>query len=106
MRTRLGWTIHGNSSGLVNNDPNTIHHNVHVCRCRLSENLHSLVEQFFAIKNFGTQKSENLPKSADDIRARRILHDTTRRIGNRYQTGLLWKSDDISLPNSLPMANF
>ena len=38
------------------------------------------------------------------IRAERILNDTTVRVGDRYETGLLWKSDQPKLPSSQDMA--
>ncbi|XP_041450173.1 uncharacterized protein LOC121404578 [Drosophila obscura] len=34
----------------------------------------------------------------------KILQETTKRTGQRFQTGLLWKEDDTSLPNSYNMA--
>jgi len=38
--------------------------------------------------------------ASDDVRAQQILDDTTMRVGRRYQTGLLWKTDHIVLPSS------
>lgn len=43
-------------------------------------------------------------ESAEDKRARGILERTTKRIGDRYETGLLWKNDNPSFPDSYPMA--
>lgn len=37
-------------------------------------------------------------------RATKILEDTCLRIDGHFDVGLLWKFDDISVPNSLPMA--
>jgi hypothetical protein len=45
-----------------------------------------------------------LVQSRDDKKAMQILESTTRKVGNRYETGLLWKSDDIVLPNNKVMA--
>lgn len=43
-------------------------------------------------------------ESDDDRRARVILENTTVKVGGRYETGLLWRSDDYDFPNSYPMA--
>ncbi|XP_053692417.1 uncharacterized protein LOC128740870 [Sabethes cyaneus] len=32
------------------------------------------------------------------------MEETTRRVCNRFETGLIWKSDNIEFPNSYPMA--
>ncbi|XP_062538672.1 uncharacterized protein LOC134206944 [Armigeres subalbatus] len=42
--------------------------------------------------------------SEEEKRAQRILEDTTIRNRNRFETGLLWKCDQIQLPDSFPMA--
>ena len=39
-----------------------------------------------------------------DERAFKIMNETTTRIGYRFRTGLLWKSDDVVLPESKKMA--
>ena len=33
-----------------------------------------------------------------------IFKSTTKRIGNRYETGLLWRTHDVTLPKSYAMA--
>ena len=61
--------------------------------------LHHLVEVYFNIANMGV-RSCPLIEGEDDIRAKKILIETTKRIGKRFETGLLWKNDDVKLPNS------
>ncbi|GBP90978.1 hypothetical protein EVAR_90627_1 [Eumeta japonica] len=39
-------------------------------------------------------------ENAEVKRASRILNDTTRRIGNKWETGLLWKEDDPRFPDN------
>ncbi|KAH8321873.1 hypothetical protein KR067_007112, partial [Drosophila pandora] len=39
-----------------------------------------------------------------DARALRILEETTKRVGRRYETGLLWRDDEVRLPESYNMA--
>ncbi|XP_070062793.1 uncharacterized protein [Drosophila virilis] len=42
--------------------------------------------------------------ASDDARAQRILEDTTVKIGEHYQTGLLRNPDNVELPRSYDMA--
>ncbi|KAH8368866.1 hypothetical protein KR084_006479, partial [Drosophila pseudotakahashii] len=39
-----------------------------------------------------------------DARALSILEETTKRVGRRYETGLLWRDDEVRLPESYNMA--
>jgi hypothetical protein len=43
-------------------------------------------------------------KAKEMERAKRIMKDTTKYDGKGYETGLLWKTDKVSLPDSRPMA--
>lgn len=51
------------------------------------------------MSNLGT-----LIQSNEDNRASELLRSSTVRKTNHFETGLLWKFDDIKLPNSFPMA--
>jgi len=42
--------------------------------------------------------SHNL--SREDMRAVKILQKTTRMCGGHYKTGLLWRSEELKLPNN------
>lgn len=42
--------------------------------------------------------------SPEDKRAKKILDETMKRIGKRYETGLLWKHQNINLPESKSQA--
>lgn len=39
-------------------------------------------------------------ESSEDRRARTLLKETTKKIGDRYETGLIWKYDQFRLPYS------
>ncbi|XP_075164705.1 uncharacterized protein LOC142237217 [Haematobia irritans] len=43
-------------------------------------------------------------ESNEITRAKQILHETTKRIGHRFQTGLLWKNDFVELPDNYELA--
>ncbi|XP_055915434.1 uncharacterized protein LOC129948452 [Eupeodes corollae] len=67
------------------------------------DTLHKLVADYFETESFGVRPAPVL-ESQDDSRARRILKSTTVKVEGRFQTGLLWKRDDIELPDSYNMA--
>ena len=77
-KTRLGWVIHGVSE--VQDQAVIIHH-------------------FFSLENFGLAV-----ESQDDKRAKHILKSTTIKSGYSYETGLLWRYQNVKLPPSYEMA--
>lgn len=101
IRTRLGWTIFGNSnvsSAAKMNFCETIE-NV------TNNDLHDMVKHYFSFESLGVQIPKSEVESKDDARARAILKDTVQRMQDgRYEAGLLWSSDNINLPNSKGMA--
>ena len=38
--------------------------------------------------------------SREDLRAEDILEKTTRSVNGHYETGLLWRSENVELPNN------
>ncbi|XP_044317429.1 uncharacterized protein LOC123038042 [Drosophila rhopaloa] len=62
-----------------------------------------MVTDYFETENFGVKPAPPVAASGD-ARALGILNGTTKRVGQRYQTGLLWKDDEVRLPNSYDMA--
>lgn len=43
-------------------------------------------------------------ESSADTHAKQLLHETTKRCNNRFETGLLWADDNVHLPTSRMMA--
>ncbi|XP_055605085.1 uncharacterized protein LOC129753308 [Uranotaenia lowii] len=97
---RLGWAIFGGRRA-----PETIGSAfVHVCECSNSRELHEMVQQYFEFENLAIS-GLNPPESDEDRRARRLLEETTVRTpSGKFQTGLLWKSDEPVFPNNFSMA--
>ncbi|XP_062541564.1 uncharacterized protein LOC134209583 [Armigeres subalbatus] len=84
-RTRLGWIVFGPYSIAARAVTDfTGHHSVHLCQC-------------------SEQKDAELHK-ADDERAEQLLKTLTLLKKKRYETGLLWRYDDVRLPDSKSMA--
>lgn len=66
--------------------------------------LHDLVKQFFSVDTSGVMEVQR-PESVEVQRANTILRETTKLIGHRFETGLLWKYDCFELPDSYHMAD-
>ncbi|XP_055601508.1 uncharacterized protein LOC129750567 [Uranotaenia lowii] len=100
-KTRLGWCVYGGTVGCL--EKATV--NLHTCVCITDRTLHDTVKDYFALEDTGIATSKVL-ESANDIRANKILEESTIRVGQRFQTGLLWKYDLdlIEFPDSFPMA--
>ncbi|XP_065083544.1 uncharacterized protein LOC135705687 [Ochlerotatus camptorhynchus] len=68
------------------------------------EDLHQAMKEYFALDSLGVMKSSEALLSSEDQRSCRMLESLTSLKGDRYETGLLWRYDDIRLPDSRPMA--
>ncbi|XP_062702166.1 uncharacterized protein LOC134285450 [Aedes albopictus] len=98
VKTRLGWCVYGGSSNRLSTSLN-----IHACQCSNDGDLHELVKSYFTLDDVG-MSSTKVFMSAEDKRAQQILQETTVRIGERYETGLLWKHDEVEFPDSYGMA--
>ncbi|XP_055615232.1 uncharacterized protein LOC129761532 [Toxorhynchites rutilus septentrionalis] len=99
-KTRLGWCIYG-GKGAKGQKPSV---NCHSCVCVSSDQtLHDIVKDFFTAEDVSAL-SVTPPISEEEKRAQRILETTTIRVDTHYETGLLWKSDYVELPDSYNMA--
>lgn len=98
--TPLGWVIYGRHSAGVADS------NVFVCAKTIdaNETLEKLMREYLSVENVGVSIPSRLVESDDDTRARNILCRTAVRVGERYEVGLLWRSDAVQLPNSYEMA--
>ena len=95
-KTKLGWVIHGNNGAVQGRVDGDI-----VCFSQQQDEvLHNLVKQSFQIDALGVlKKPENL-RSKEDARATEIIQNTTKKVNDRWETGLLWKKDKPELPPS------
>ncbi|XP_058816851.1 uncharacterized protein LOC131680146 [Topomyia yanbarensis] len=98
VKTRLGWCIFGGSG-----KEGTHSLNYHACKCASDQDLHIAVKEYFSMEDAGMKPSIVL-ESDEDKRARSIMEQSTRRVGDQFETGLLWRYDDIELPDSYNMA--
>ncbi|XP_055605676.1 uncharacterized protein LOC129753853 [Uranotaenia lowii] len=99
-KTRLGWVVFGGRSLTAEQS----RARVNICRCASDEHLEDIVREFVSSDTIGIQ-GQLPPECEEDMRARKILEETTvRTASGRIQTGLLWRSDCVKLPNSYHMA--
>ncbi|XP_065095601.1 uncharacterized protein LOC135717439 [Ochlerotatus camptorhynchus] len=106
-RTRLGWIVFGPCSlGSLPATNFTAHHSFHVCPCceRSDAELHNAVKAYFSLDSIGVTSPVKPLLSKDDERAEQLLKSMTQLKERRYETGLLWRYDDVRLPDSKPMA--
>jgi hypothetical protein len=96
-KTKLGWVLTGRM------ERNEASNRSYFVRNEEHDELHEMVKRYFTIESLGVKAVENR-RSKEDIRALQIMEETTRRVGERWETGLLWKEDGVQLPNSGPVA--
>ncbi|XP_065092537.1 uncharacterized protein LOC135713357 [Ochlerotatus camptorhynchus] len=105
-KTRLGWMVYGTCPSGGRACSNTAPHSFHMCHhsSEADVELNSVVKDHFALENLGIAKLEKLLLSTEDERSAKMMRSVTKFENGRFRTGLLWKFDDIRLPDSRPMA--
>ncbi|XP_058456403.1 uncharacterized protein LOC131433817 [Malaya genurostris] len=106
-KTRLGWLVYGPCGTAPKGSTSDIaHHSFHMCPCNKERenNLNNALKEYFSLDSLGISKTAKPLLSRDEERARYLLTTQTRLVGKRYETGLLWRFDNIRLPDSKGMA--
>lgn len=102
IRTHFGWCLTGNLKQML---PVSAREVLHIRRERSAEDtLTEMMENWWSTEAFGTSFHFEAPRSAEDLQAERVLERTTRWRGDRYETGLIWRAEDVELPNNYGMA--
>ena len=98
-RTLLGWVVHGHFGSHRSrvNEHFTLVHSTSA-----DDELHDLVKDSFRTDNFGVQVTTSSLLSEREKRAQHIQVATTQgsSCGTRWETGLLWKEDNTTMPSS------
>jgi hypothetical protein len=92
--TAFGWCIGGSTGRNDQSEYSSFHASLAEDKCDL------LLEQFIDFDSFGTKPNVAKPVSKEEERAWGILKTTTKHNGVRYESGLLWKTDNPKLPNN------
>ncbi|XP_044174376.1 uncharacterized protein LOC122958005 [Acropora millepora] len=102
VRTNFGWAIAGLAGGVPS--PGTSVGFVGHC-VTPDTTLNEEVENWWKM-SFGTKFNRDVSRSAEDERALKRLEETTnfRADLGHYETGLLWKGEEVMLPNNRPLA--
>ncbi|XP_074034150.1 uncharacterized protein [Leptinotarsa decemlineata] len=100
-KCKLGWAVHGPSPNSGENSFKA--HTLHICEKETTdEELQKMVEKSYLTETFGTLIAANQP-SCESSRALELRY-TLKYTGENYEIGLLWKTDNIQLPESKFMA--
>ncbi|XP_062550942.1 uncharacterized protein LOC134215820 [Armigeres subalbatus] len=100
VKTRLGWCLFGGTGD--SKSPQSL--NVHLCDCQEMKTVHETVKNYFALEEVGITPIINGIESREEKRAKQILKTTIKRIGNKFEVGLLWKFDHAEYPDTYGMA--
>ncbi|XP_053699046.1 uncharacterized protein LOC128746016 [Sabethes cyaneus] len=106
VKTRLGWMVYGNCAGKKEAAGYLNHHSVQTCEYNHEhdESLHKAMKSYFALDSLGIVKPSQLLLSQEEQRAQTLLKSLTVLRENRYMCGLLWKYENVRLPDSKTMA--
>jgi hypothetical protein len=103
IKTHFGWCVTGPVATAALHP--TLHINALSITQQLSDQaLHDVVNQFWLTESFGVRPSTSLPSSLDDKAALKILEQTTRHTGERYEVGLMLRDLKINIPNNREVA--
>ncbi|XP_055903410.1 uncharacterized protein LOC129939426 [Eupeodes corollae] len=102
VKCRLGWTVFSVTPD--RNDTTETEHHCHQCECQPDDKLHQLVKDFFATDSLGTLGEKDPKIIQEEEKALSLLNEKTIPSKGRYESGLLWRYENIKLPDSKPMA--
>ena len=105
----LGWAVHGPAriTPLTSSPVHSTLTDTHPLENSYTdkiedEKIDELIKHFFELESIGVNLSDNVKSKHE--RSSKILHETSRFLGSRWETGLLWKSDRAPDVDSYPMA--
>ena len=97
--TALGWVVHGRCQ-IESAEPKYMmfYHQ------QEEDDISLRLRDFWNTEIFGVNPPSTRLRSKEDQRAEELLNKTARRCGDRWEVGLLWKTDNETLPPSRKMA--
>ena len=98
IRTAFGWTLTGSVADLVPGHLRNV-----MLQSALVDKDGDFLQDWWTTESFGT-KFEGLSRSQEDARAERLMEDTICKRGDHYEVGLLWKQDDVKMPDNYKLA--
>lgn len=102
--TKLGWVIYRTGSPSTPNVRfRSFFAQVYDTKEK-PENLEIVISEYIVNENMGVNMMKQPVEAEDMLRAKKLLEENTKRVGRRNETCLLWKQDEIELPESREMA--
>ena len=99
--THFGWTIMGDVRQAMRDDVPLACNRISLATTE-TDNLAQALDRFLLADEYGTHPDVKPPVSQEVKRCRDILQETTRFLPEEggYEAGLLFKSDEVDLPNN------
>ncbi|XP_046643169.1 uncharacterized protein LOC124328443 [Daphnia pulicaria] len=97
LRTAFGWCIAGPISSVANAQ---LKCNSLSLTPPADEDLANVINRFLLLETYEAKADVKAPVGKEELRAIKILKETTRFLGDRYESGLLWKNEDPNLPDN------
>lgn len=114
IKTLLGWTVFGRSAPSLNIVALNVEVTHRICHmsfsepAKVSEDLHDMVNEYFTTESFGVTAPKGTADALmtdEERRGAALITQTMKFRDGRTEIGLLWKSDDVELPDSYAMAS-
>ena len=96
IRTELGWAITGRLPGYIQDSESVC--KVHVVTA--DEELHETVKSWWRTEKFGCRYDYDTQHSVEDANVMKFLNEKTRKVDGRYEVPLIWKDQNIRLPDN------
>ena len=100
VRTKLGWTVTGRLHGYIKDGESV--YKVHMATP--DEVLHETVKTWWWTENFGCQYDCDVQRSVEDEKVLKFLSERTQEVEGHYEVPLLWKDENIQLPDNRVVA--
>lgn len=97
----LGWTIFAAN---VDEKTPSVHYCNHIQAEVHEKRLDEILKFYYSIESLGIKPPTDDVASLEERRALETMKSTMRKQGDKFEVGLLWKHDDIRLPESYQMA--
>lgn len=95
--TPLGWVLHGSHTRALGHRVNFIRH------ANTDDDLHDLVKEYITMDNMEVKPKK--PFNDPEEKALRILQQHTKRTPEgKYQTALLWREENVKMPDNYDSA--
>ncbi|XP_044760886.1 uncharacterized protein LOC123318341 [Coccinella septempunctata] len=101
-KSKLGWTIHGPVTEKLSPISGNSSVNINFCGCCSCDELEILVKNSFKYEDYGSKPGDIY--SLDDKKALEIMENTSIYNGTRFEIGHLYKTKDVTFPDSKIMA--